>query len=175
MRRSCTTTSIAVWYLVSSSTVMSSEPWITRKRKSRTNLLWTSCIIYCFNCFIFLELYKFKLLYILSISDTTFFFWIYFSYCSWFFRCVYLTVTLLWLTASFQTLTPQIGFGRIAAMLDYASVLLPFLGLELHTPGQVEVPVLFEGQVCLIGGGQLGCVPHQLDGDVGRVEVAHVA
>ncbi|TNN72884.1 hypothetical protein EYF80_016813 [Liparis tanakae] len=47
--------------------------------------------------------------------------------------------------------------------------------LSNHVLGEVEAPVPVEGQVGLLGFGELLAILHQLDGDVGGVEAAHVA
>lgn len=59
-------------------------------------------------------------------------------------------------------------------MSDLADVVFSVLGREEHTLGQVKVPVRFESQVRLVGVPQLLVALHELDGDVRRVEAAHV-
>lgn len=59
-------------------------------------------------------------------------------------------------------------------MCDLADVGFTWLGREEHAPGQVEVPVLFECQVCLVGILQLLIPLHELDGDVRGVEATRV-
>lgn len=59
-------------------------------------------------------------------------------------------------------------------MSDLADVLFSTLGCKEHTPGQTKVPVLFEGQVRLVGVLQLLVPLHELDGDVRGVEATHV-
>ena len=60
-------------------------------------------------------------------------------------------------------------------MGDPEFVLLSSYGGEVHVPGQMEAPVLFEGQVSLLGTRELVSILHQLDGDVRGMEAAHVA
>ena len=60
-------------------------------------------------------------------------------------------------------------------MGDPAVVLFSSYGGEVHVPGQMEAPVLFEGQVSLLGTRELVSILHQLDGDVRGMEAAHVA
>lgn len=59
-------------------------------------------------------------------------------------------------------------------MSDLADVGFVTLGCEEHTLGQMEVPVLFESQICLVGTLQLIFTLHQLDGDVRGVEATHL-
>lgn len=59
-------------------------------------------------------------------------------------------------------------------MSDLADVLLSILGCKGHTLGQMEAPVLFESQVCLVGILQFIIPLHELDGDVRGMEVTHV-
>lgn len=60
-------------------------------------------------------------------------------------------------------------------MSDPADVLLSIHGFESHVPGQMEVPVLFEGQVSLLSIKEFLFILHQLDGDVRGVEATHMA
>lgn len=60
-------------------------------------------------------------------------------------------------------------------MGDPAGVRLPLRGFEGGALGQVELPVLLEGQVGLIGVLELGSILQKLDGDVRRVEVVDMA
>ena len=60
-------------------------------------------------------------------------------------------------------------------MSDLAAVLFSLLGSEGHALGQMEAPVLFEGQVSLLGVADFLITLHQLDHDVRGVEVAHMA
>lgn len=60
-------------------------------------------------------------------------------------------------------------------MSDFAAVLLSTNGREEGTLGQVELPVLSEGQVCLIGLSDFLSILEQLDGDVRGVEATHIA
>lgn len=60
-------------------------------------------------------------------------------------------------------------------MGDPAAVLFSTCGCEVHVLGEMEEPALFEGQVSLVGVGDLHSVLHELDFDVRWVEVAHVA
>lgn len=59
-------------------------------------------------------------------------------------------------------------------MSDLADVGFAMLGCEERTLGQMEVPVLFESQIRLVGILQLLSILHQLDGDVRGVEAAHI-
>lgn len=59
-------------------------------------------------------------------------------------------------------------------MCDLADVVFVALGCEGHTLGQMEVPVLFESQICLVGILQLLFTLHQLDGDVRGVEATRM-
>lgn len=59
-------------------------------------------------------------------------------------------------------------------MSDLADVIFSTLGCKGHTLGQMKVPVLFEGQVCLVGILQFLVPLHELDGDVRGVETTHV-
>lgn len=70
-------------------------------------------------------------------------------------------------------LTPG-EFRDFGSVGDLAAVVFSWLGCEEHTPGQVEVPVPFECQVCLVGILQLLIALHELDGDVRGVEATHV-
>lgn len=58
---------------------------------------------------------------------------------------------------------------------DLADVLVVRLGSDVHVLGEVEVPVLVEGQVGLLGAADLHAVLQDLDGDVWRVEVGDAA
>lgn len=51
---------------------------------------------------------------------------------------------------------------------------LPFPRGKRHVLGQVVEPLLFEGQVSLLGFGDDLSILEQLDGDLRRVEFAHV-
>lgn len=67
--------------------------------------------------------------------------------------------------------------GIVASFLpmsDLAAVLLSFQGRERHILGQMKVPVLFEGQVSLIGIREFHSILHELDGDVRWVEATHM-
>lgn len=59
-------------------------------------------------------------------------------------------------------------------MCDLADVIFVTLGCEEHTLGQMEVPVFFESQICLVGTLQLLFILHQLDDDVRGVEATHM-
>lgn len=59
-------------------------------------------------------------------------------------------------------------------MADSAGVLLSAGWCESNTLGEVELPSLFEGQVCLLGVGDLHAVLQELDADVRGVEATHV-
>lgn len=90
--------------------------------------------------------------------------------------CIFLTQNLkhfthIWLNSQ---LTPCVVF-LVSPMGDFADVLLSTHGREEGTLGQVEVPVLFEGQVCLIGVSDFLSILQQLDGDVRGVEATHIA
>lgn len=71
-------------------------------------------------------------------------------------------------------LTPCVVF-LIVSMSDFADVLLSAKGHEGGTLGQVELPVLSEGQVCLIALSDFLSILEQLDGDVRGVEPTHMA
>ena len=71
-------------------------------------------------------------------------------------------------------LTPGVVLNA-GPVSDLADVGLSGRRGEGGVPGEVEVPALVEGQVGLLGAGQLHAVPQELDLDVGRVEAAHVA
>lgn len=60
-------------------------------------------------------------------------------------------------------------------MSDSAAVLLSTSGCEGGTLGQMEVPILSEGQVGLISIFYFHSIYHELDGDVRGVEATHMA
>jgi len=55
-----------------------------------------------------------------------------------------------------------------------AGVRVFFVRGEGHVLDEVVVPVLLEGQVCLLSSGHLPLVLGQLDADIWRVEAGHV-
>lgn len=59
-------------------------------------------------------------------------------------------------------------------MADSAGVLLSAVWCESNTLGEVELPSLFEGQVCLLGVWDLHTILQELDADVRGVEATHV-
>lgn len=72
------------------------------------------------------------------------------------------------------SLTP--GDGPVSAhVFDLAGVCFTAFGSEFDTPGQMKLPALLEGQVGLVGILNLDVIPQQLDCNVWRVEVTHVA
>ena len=60
-------------------------------------------------------------------------------------------------------------------MGHFAAVLISLFRCEGNVLGQMELPVVLEGQVGLLGVGDFHVVLHQLDADVRGVEVAHTA
>lgn len=64
---------------------------------------------------------------------------------------------------------------NVAGVGDPAAVLVSIVGSEGHALHQMKLPVGFEGEVGLHGVRDQLSVLQQLDGDVGRVEVPHVA
>lgn len=68
---------------------------------------------------------------------------------------------------------PGVGL-QILQVADSAGVLLSAVWCESNTLGEVELPSLFEGQVCLLGVWDLHTILQELDADVRGVEATHV-
>lgn len=71
-------------------------------------------------------------------------------------------------------LTPFVWFDN-SPMIDLAYAFCPICWGEVGTLRQMKVPVLFEGQVSLLGIGKRLSITLEIDGDVRGVEVAHMA
>lgn len=60
-------------------------------------------------------------------------------------------------------------------MSDLAAVLFPRKGCKSCSLSQMEVPVLFEGQICLVGIRDFSSILQQLDSDVRGMKLTHIA
>lgn len=77
-------------------------------------------------------------------------------------------------SVNFKTRTPSVVV-YIGHVPNSAGVFLSFLWFEGDALGKMELPAFFEGQVCLLGLRNNISVLQEFNGDIRRMEAAHVA